>query len=125
MEITAAIIATTLLVCLSVFQLALALGAPLGRYAWGGAHTVLPRNLRIGSAVSILLYAVFASFILSSVGAAEIITNQSVLKIGMWACTAYFMVGIVMNAISRSMRERLVMTPVCILLATTFLICAL
>lgn len=125
MEITAAIIATTVLVCLSVFQLALALGAPLGRYAWGGAHTVLPRNLRIGSTMSILLYAVFASFILSSAGLIETIDNQSVVTVGMWVCTAYFTVGIVMNAISRSVRERLVMTPVCILLAITFLICSL
>jgi len=125
MEITAAIIATTVLVCLSVFQLALALGAPLGRYAWGGAHTVLPRNLRISSVMSILLYTVFASFILSSAGLIEIIDNQSVVTVGMWVCTAYFMVGIFMNAISRSVRERLVMTPVCVVLAATFLICAL
>ena len=54
----AALALTVLLALLAVFQLALALGAPLGHFAWGGAHRVLPRRLRIGSLVSIVIYAV-------------------------------------------------------------------
>ena len=37
---------------LAVFQALLALGAPLGAFAWGGQHRVLPTRLRVGSAVS-------------------------------------------------------------------------
>ncbi|WP_244292716.1 hypothetical protein [[Micrococcus luteus] ATCC 49442] len=45
---------------MAVFQAALIAGAPLGHLVWGGRHKVLPPNLRIGSAVSIVLYALFA-----------------------------------------------------------------
>ena len=51
----AAIALTVILALLAVFQLALVLGAPLGRFAWGGTHRVLPARLRIGSAVSIVI----------------------------------------------------------------------
>ncbi|MEW9873186.1 hypothetical protein [Arthrobacter sp. HS15c] len=48
----AAIAACALLAALAVFQAALIAGAPLGRFAWGGQHDVLPAKLRIGSATS-------------------------------------------------------------------------
>jgi hypothetical protein len=51
----AAIVACAVLAGLTVFQAALIAGAPLGRFAWGGQHDVLPAKLRIGSAVSIAL----------------------------------------------------------------------
>ncbi|MGI5242421.1 hypothetical protein [Dactylosporangium sp. CA-139066] len=41
----------------AAFQVALALGAPLGHAAWGGAYTVLPAGLRAGSAASALFMA--------------------------------------------------------------------
>ena len=51
-----AIVFAGLLGFLAAFQVALACGAPLGRFAWGGAHTRLPASLRIASVVSILIY---------------------------------------------------------------------
>ena len=51
-----AILFCALLAALTAFQLLLILGAPLGRFAWGGQHEVLPRGLRVGSAFSIVLF---------------------------------------------------------------------
>jgi hypothetical protein len=48
----AAAVAATCLFGVAAFQVALALGAPLGRAAWGGTQVHLPANLRVGSAVS-------------------------------------------------------------------------
>ena len=42
----AAIAACILMAALAVFQAALIAGAPLGRFAWGGQHDVLPAKLR-------------------------------------------------------------------------------
>jgi len=53
-----------LLGALAVFQALLALGAPLGRFAWGGQHLVLPTPLRIGSAVAIAVYFLLAGTVL-------------------------------------------------------------
>lgn len=124
MTTAAAIVACLILLALAVFQALLIAGRPLGRYAWGGQHEVLPRNLRIGSAISILLYAVFAIIILESAGIADMLPDV-VADIGIWVLTAYFALGIIMNGISRSKPERNLMTPVCIVLTVLCLLVAL
>lgn len=121
----AAILACIILTGLAVFQVALILGAPIGRFSWGGNHTILPRNLRIASVTSIMLYLLFAVFALNKTGVLTLIANQSTVTIGMWIFTAYFFLGIFMNAISRSKPERNLMTPVAAALAVLFLIIAL
>lgn len=107
---------TVLLALLAVFQLALALGAPLGRFAWGGQHRVLPTRLRVGSAVSILVYALIDIIAWDRVGAIDLFPAPF-SEIAMWVVFAYFTLGIVMNAISRSKPERYTMVPVSIALA--------
>lgn len=121
---TAAIVLTVLLALLAVFQLALALGAPLGRFAWGGAHRVLPARLRGGSLIAIVIYAVIALLALDRAGLVDLVP-EPVSVVGMWVAFAYFLVGIPLNAISRSRAERLTMTPVVAVLALLSLLVAL
>ena len=111
-----AVAGAVVLGCLAVFQLLLAGGAPLGRYAWGGQHEVLPPRLRIGSAVSVVLYGVFALLMLQAAGAVAVLPRAAA-DVAVWVLTGYFALGIAMNAASRSRPERLVMTPVVTLLA--------
>ncbi|UYN91544.1 MAG: hypothetical protein KIT70_09300 [Anaerolineales bacterium] len=110
-----AYLAVAILAGLAVFQAMLAAGRPLGRFAWGGQHDVLPQNLRTGSLVSILLYAVFAVIILER--ARLLSLGFSTPSFAIWALAIYFTLGVFMNAISRSKPERNVMTPVALLLA--------
>lgn len=119
------IAATVILALLAVFQLALAAGAPLGHLAWGGAHRILPRKLRIGSLVSIALYALIAFVLLEREGVLDLIIVPTFERIAAWLVTAYFVLGIAMNAISRSRPERFVMTPVVLVLAVLSLLVAL
>ncbi|MCW5718931.1 MAG: hypothetical protein KIS68_13975 [Bauldia sp.] len=112
----AAIAATIVLAALAVFQLALALGAPIGRFAWGGGHERLPTRLRVGSAVSIVLYAIFAAILLDRAGVIDVIPDGA-SRVAAWVLTGYFALGIAMNAISRSRSERFVMTPIVAILA--------
>src|SRR3954452_9080085 len=60
----AAVVASVVLTGLAIFQVLLAAGRPLGRFAWGGRNEVLPARLRVGSVVSICLYAFFAALLL-------------------------------------------------------------
>ena len=117
-----AVIAVVILALLAVFQVALAGGAPLGHFAWGGQHRVLPRNLRVGSVVSILIYALIAVVLLDRAGIIEVVPFDVVAA---WVVFGYFALGIVLNAISRSKPERLVMTPVVLVLAVLSLLVAL
>jgi hypothetical protein len=121
---TAAVVALALLAALAVFQGLLAAGRPLGRFAWGGQHEVLPPGLRIGSVVSIALYAAFAVLLLQAAGVISPLPD-GVADVAIWVLTGYFVLGIAMNAISRSRPERLTMTPVVALLAGSCLVLAL
>ncbi|MFE4837271.1 hypothetical protein ACFRAU_21655 [Arthrobacter sp. NPDC056691] len=116
-----AVLACAVLAGLAVFQVLLMGGVPLGRLAWGGQHRILPARLRIGSAVSVLLYLVFGHAALARTGLAPAIGSDAWYPVFTWVLTAYFTLGVLMNAISRSKPERLVMTPVALLLALLFL----
>lgn len=115
------LIASVVLLLLTLFQLALIFGAPIGRFAWGGAHDVLPVKFKVGSVVSIVLYTLFAAVLLDKANIMNVISNDAVVNVSIWVVTAYFFVGIAMNAISKSKPERAVMTPTAFILAVSFL----
>ena len=94
---------------LLAFQVALAAGAPWGAASWGGRHPgTLPRDLRVASAVSSLVYV--GSLAAAASRTARVRTAYSLL----------YAVGTVMNAASRSTPERLLWTPVASALAVGF-----
>lgn len=123
--IFASIVALTILGLLAVLQAALIAGAPLGHYAWGGKYRVLPLKLRIGSATSILIYVIFAAFVLSKSELWILIHNKAIVDTGLWVVTGYLALGIFLNAISRSKPERTLMTPVAAVLTAAFLVVTL
>jgi hypothetical protein len=89
-----------------LFQVALALGAPWGAAAWGGANAgVLPAGFRAASGVSALVWAgvaaVAAGRLLGPVGRRRLFLGVA----------AYSTLGIAMNAASPSGIERAVWVP--------------
>lgn len=120
----AAVLATGILTALAALQVAVACGAPWGRLVWGGQHRVLPRRLRIASAASVVLYAVFAWVLLARAG---VLPGQDAvfIVVAAWVLFGYFTLGLVMNLASRSRLERWVMTPTCLVLALLTLVVAL
>ncbi len=124
MTVVVAALGVTLLGALAVFQGLLVAGAPLGRFAWGGQHVVLPTSLRVGSVVSILAYAFFALLMVQAAGGVSVLP-QRFAEVAMWVLVGYFALGIVLNAVSRSRPERLVMTPTVLVLTAVCLVLAL
>lgn len=106
---TAAIIAAGLIGLLILFQIALALGAPWGKAAWGGGNEgTLPRKLRLASAFSALVLALAAWVILAAAGLIDSSpVPESWLTPLMWGLTGYFAIGALLNTISRSKVERI------------------
>ena len=105
----AALIAVALIGALVGFQVALALGAPLGAAAWGGQHAgVLPFRLRMASAVvGLLVYPILAAVILAAAGLIADDWLPIDPTVAMWILTGFFALGTVVNAISRSKPERI------------------
>lgn len=125
MAATAAITFSILMAGLAVFQLALATGAPLGHFAWGGQHRVLPVGLRIGSLVAIALYALFSTVLLVKADLLAPWPDSTWITPAAWGVVAYMGLGVVVNAISRSLPERRTMTPLVLVLLVLALLVAL
>ena len=104
----AAIVAVTLISVVSIFQIALAFGAPLGKAAWGGRHQgVLPKGLRIASAVA--AFIVYPLIAVAGLDAAMLLDGRFMPvndKALMWGLTLLFGVGALANLASRSTIER-------------------
>jgi hypothetical protein len=111
----AAYAACAVLLGLGLFQILLVGGAPLGHFAWGGQHLVLPWPFRIGSIVSVLLYIGFALVILDAAGVISMLPKR-LSTVLIWVTAGYFLLGTGVNLISPSFPERLTMTPIAALL---------
>jgi hypothetical protein len=107
------------------FQVALALGAPLGRAAWGGTHDRLPTRLRIASGFAAVVWIMAALVVLGSGGHSLSPFPSGVERVGTWVLFGLLALGAVMNIASRSKWERFLMSSVAALLAVLCLIVAL
>ena len=124
MTAIALVVALALLAALAVMQILAASGLPLGRFAWGGTHHVLPRGLRVASAASVLVYAGLAALLLSRAGVLPAGDSAAVIVLT-WVAFAFFAASVALNAISRSPVERWTMTATSLLLAAATLVIAL
>ena len=108
----AAIVASLTLIGLGVFQLLLIMGKPLGEYAWGGQHQVIGQKLRYGSVFAILIYLFMISVLFDRSGLVEVYPAGLLKEYGLTVITVYMILGVFMNTITRSKKERMVMLPV-------------
>lgn len=114
---TAAIIATAGLVAIAGFQLALALGAPLGRAAWGGTHDCLPAQLRVSSAVAVVVWLLAASIVLARANVVDLPLPREAITWGAWIVVVLLGLGAIVNFASRSPWERFGWGPFAAILA--------
>jgi hypothetical protein len=110
-----ALAATAILVALAVCRHGSPLVARSGRFAWGGAHEVLPPRLRIASVISIALYGAIALALLDAADVVDALPGRWT-GTAAWVLAGYFLLGVAMNAASRSREERRTMTPVALAL---------
>jgi hypothetical protein len=121
----AGIAAATGFLVIAAFQAALALGAPLGRAAWGGKTAVLPGRLRRASAVALVVWVLAAALILGRAGVVGLPVPREVLTWGAWALTVLSGLGALVNVASSSPWERFGWAPLAAVLAILSAIVAL
>ena len=104
----AAIIAAVLIGVVAVFHIALVLGMPARGAAWGGTFAgPLPTGYRVISGIAgFVLYPLILLAVLEVGGIVDIGWLPDVGATGMWVLTGLFVVGVVMNLVSRSKVER-------------------
>jgi hypothetical protein len=121
---TAAIAAAFGFLVIAVFQAALALGAPLGRAAWGGAVAKLPSRLRRASAASAVIWLVAAVVILGRVGIEIVPLPAAITSVGAWVLVVLSALGAIVNFASSSRWERFGWGPLALVLALLSLVVA-
>lgn len=95
-----------------LFQVSLAAGAPLGRAAWGGAHTgTLPQQLRAASLVAAAVWFLAGLVLLRRAGHLTWLLPLTAAQWGTWIVAALLLLGTVMNLASSSSWERYMWGP--------------
>ena len=118
------ILGAFLFAIVTVMTILVACGAPLGEFTMGGKYKVLPKELRIIAVISILIQ-VFAIIIILQAGG--LLTRWFPLYATRIICivfAAYLSLNTLMNAFSKSKKEKFFATPLSILAAICFWITA-
>ena len=118
------LVAMTLIV--TVFQIALALGAPWGEYAYGGTKTgKLPTGFRINSVVSAFVMLAISGHYLAQLGVFQPILDPQDNDVVNWVLVAFTGLAALANNVTRSKKERMVWAVPTILMFLAALVVAL
>ena len=101
-----------------------ACGLPLGEFTMSGQHKILPKKLRVVAAISVAIQIFATIIILQAGGFIYLWLSFKVTKYVCFFFAAYLSLNTVMNMISKSRKEKYVMTPLSLIAATCFWITA-
>jgi hypothetical protein len=107
------------------FQVALALGAPWGRYAMGGRYPDrLPPAMRVSAVVQALVLVILAIIVLADAG---IVLPQLAASYPwlIWVVVMFSTLSTLLNAITRSTVERRIWLPVALVMLASSLVVAI
>jgi len=123
MTLIAVIVFTVVAIFAVCFQFALGLGAPFGELAMGGRYPgQFPVQMRVAAIVQGLIIGGLAAIVLTKAGLVLTPLNAPWL---IWIVVAFSAVSLVVNAISRSRKERLLWVPAATAMLVSSLIVAL
>ena len=101
-----------------------ACGLPLGEFTMGGQHKILPKKLRVAAVISVAIQIFAMIIILQAGGFIYLWLSFKVTKNICFFFAAYLSLNTVMNMISKSRKEKYVMTPLSLIAAICFWITA-
>ncbi|MEM7471190.1 MAG: hypothetical protein AAF340_07550 [Pseudomonadota bacterium] len=109
---------------LTLFQLLLSAGAPIGRLAWGGVHRVLPKGLRVASLASALLTFLAVMVVLQAGRFVSILPEPWITPL-LWAFAVFFAASFLLNLLGAKGWERLHGVPLTLICTGSCAILAL
>ncbi len=120
-----AIIGASTFLIVIIISILLICGLPLGELTMGGQYKVFPKKLRIVLVGQVILQIFFVIIILQMGGFIPLWFSDNITKIICIAMAVYLSFNTIMNFISRSKKEKYVMTPLSAISAVCFWITAL
>ncbi|MCU6707818.1 hypothetical protein M6D81_03760 [Paenibacillus sp. J5C_2022] len=123
--LVAAIIGSLVFLFVTVIYVLLAIGLPLGEYAMGGKHRIMPKGMRVACVISAAVQMFAAFCILQAAGILEIGAWNDLARGACYFFAFYLALNTVMNALSRSKKEKMIMTPLSFVASVCFFFVAL
>ena len=115
----AAVIFAVVAVGVIAFQIALALGAPWGSYAMGGAFPGrFPPRLRVAAVAQAAVLVFAVAIVLARAGIALPALSDAA-RLLIWVVVGFSVLSLVLNAVSPSAGERRIWTPVALVMLIT------
>ena len=102
-----------------------ACGLPLGEFTMGGQHKILPKKLRVAAVISLVIQIFAMIIILQAGGFISLWLPFAVTKYICFFFAVYLSLNTIMNMVSKSKKEKYVMTPISLIAAICFWITAL
>ena len=100
-------------------------GLPLGELTMGGQYKVFPKKLRLVLVIQLILQIFFVIVILQMGGFIPLYFSEKATKIICIVMAMYLSLNTVMNFVSKSKKEKCIMTPLSFVAAVCFWITAL
>lgn len=101
-----------------ILYILLSLGLPYGEFAMGGKHKIMPPQMRAVCVISVGIQLIAIMYLLQT---------GNVISIGLpfergicYLFAVYLLLNTVMNSLSKSIQEKLVMTPLSLVTAICF-----
>lgn len=108
-----------------VLSILIICGLPFGELTMGGQYKVFPKKLRIVLVTQLILQVFFMIIILQMGGFIPLCFSSSVTKIIGIVMAVYLSLNTVINFVSKSKKEKYIMTPLSFVTAICFWINAL
>ena len=100
-------------------------GLPLGELTMGGQHKVFPGKLRLVLVSQLFLQVFFVIIVLQAGGHIGLWFSEKTTRIICIVMAVYLSLNTLMNLVSKSKKERYIMTPLSLTAAVCFWITAL
>lgn len=119
-----AIFAAIIFTSLTVLNLLIIFGAPLGEFTMGGKYKILPPEMKIPAIISLCTQIFAIIIVLQAGGIINLWFSNNVIAIICYVYSGYLIINTFMNLISKSKKEKYIMTPLSLVSALLFFITA-
>jgi len=109
---------------IAIMTVLVACGFPLGEFTMGGQHKILPEKFRVMAVISVAIQIFAMIIILQAGGFIPLWLSFKVTKYICFFFAAYLSLNTIMNMISKSRKEKYVMTPLSFIAGICFWITA-
>ncbi|MGL4570520.1 MAG: hypothetical protein ACRCVJ_05615 [Clostridium sp.] len=118
------IVGAILFFAVAVMSVMVAWGLPYGEFTMGGQYKILPKKYRVMAIVSVVIQLFAIMIVLQAGGFIQLWFSIKVTKYICLFFAVYLSLNTIMNLISKSKKERYVMTPLSLITAICFFVTA-